>query len=115
MNKHLGPYAAMEQFRMVLPKNVSITCDSWFGTKSWLKYHKSISATLAMPDTQGGGLWQLFSHNLKLHQYCSFTNNKFIITVFKDKKLLKTASTVFKLGNLDPSFKTQFEALETNV
>ena len=44
-----------------------------------------------------------------------FTNNKFIITVFQDKKLLKTASTLFKIDNLDTLFETQFEALETNV
>ena len=46
---------------------------------------------------------------LHLHKH------KFIITVFQDKKLLKTASTLFKIDNLDTMFETPFEALETNV
>jgi hypothetical protein len=105
----------MDQFKMVLPMNVSLTCDSWFGVKSWLEHHKSTPITLAMADTQGSGLWQLFSHNLKKYEYRTFTNNKFIITFFQDNNLMRTASTVFKIGDLNPSFKTPFEALETNV
>ena len=37
------------------------------------------------------------------------------ITVFQNKKLMKTASTVFKIDDHDTLFETLFEALETNV
>ena len=100
---------------MMLSKNVSLTCDSWFGIKNWLKHYKSISTALTMHGTQVGGLWQLFNHNLKQHEYRTFTNNKLIINVFQDKKLLKTISTVFKIDDLYTIFKTSFEALETNI
>ena len=114
-SKHLGSYAAMDQFKLVLPKNTSLTCDSWFGVKSWLEYHVSLSITTAMSDNQGGGLWQLFGHQLKLNEYCSFTNGKIIITLFQDKTLVKTASTMFKIDKINAQLMTPFEALETNI
>ena len=50
-SKHLGPYAAMDQFKLVLPQDTSLTCDSWFGVKNWVEYHVSTPITVAMPDT----------------------------------------------------------------
>ena len=68
-----------------------------------------------MPDTQGHGLWQLFAHQLKQYQYRTFTNNKIIITIYKDNELMKTASTLFKIDKPNPHVITPNEALQTNV
>jgi len=89
--------------------------DSWFGMKSWMERHYKLLVTSAMSDVQGGGLWQLFSHNLKYKEYRTFWNGKIAITFFQDETLMKTASTCFKIAELDSSIVTPIQALETNI
>jgi hypothetical protein len=103
------------QFKLVLSQDTSLTCDSWFGVKNWVEYHVSTPLTVAMSDTQGGGLWQLFGHQLKHQEYRNFTNGKIIVTLYQDNALIKTASTMFKTGKVDSQMTTPFEALQTNV
>ena len=114
-SKHLGPYAAMDQFKLVLPQDTSLTCDSWFGVKNWVEYHVSKPLIVAMPDTQGGGLWQLFGHQIKHQEYQNLTNEKITVTLYQDNALIKTASVMFKTEKMDSQMTTPFEALQTNV
>ena len=79
-----------------------------------MEYHVSTPLTVAMPDTQGRGLWQLFGQ-LKHQEYRNFINGKIIVTLYKDNALIKTVSTMFKIGNVESQMTTPFEALQTNV
>jgi hypothetical protein len=113
--KHIGPYAALNQFEMILPKECSLVADAWFGMKSWMECHKSLSLTFALSPAQADGLWQLFGHGLEFKQYRTFSNGKIIVTLFKDAALVVTASTAFKFTNENPTVLTPFQALETNT
>ena len=113
--KHLGGYQALDQFKTMLPRNVSLTCDSWFGLKFWMEFNKHLPLTFAMNDNQGGGLWQLFSRDLKDNQYRTFSNGIILFTVYKGEGLMKTAFTSFTIGEVNTAMKTPFQARETNL
>jgi hypothetical protein len=113
--KHLGAYAALDNFKQVLPKKISLTCDSWFGMKSWMEFNNHLPVTMSMSSNQGDGLWQLFSHNLQRNQFRTFSNNKILVTVFLDEGLLVTASTMFKILDERASVNTPLQARKTNV
>ena len=112
---HMGPYAALDNFKQVLPKNVSLTCDSWYGMKSWMEFNKHMPLTFALPDTQGNGLWKLFAHDLQKNQFRTFFNGKLMVTVFMGEGLMVTGSTMYQLDKKDPSFLTPNQARTTNV
>lgn len=80
-----------------------------------MEANKTIKATFSLPENQVDGLWQLFEHNLGFHQYRSFTNDKMVITVFKDNGIVRTGSTCFKIAGLDTSITTPNLATRTNL
>lgn len=80
-----------------------------------MEANKTVKATFGLPETQGGGLWKLFEHDLGFHQYRSFTNGKMVITVFKDNGIVRTGSTCFKVAAMDPSITTLNLAATTNL
>jgi len=112
---HLGPYVVLDNFKQVLPKDTTLTCDSWFGMKSWMECNKTLPFTCAMPETQGGGLWKLFTYTLEKNQFRTFYNGKFFLTVFMSESLMVTGSTVFRLSNRDESVLSPNQARTTNV
>ena len=69
----------------------------------WMEAHKTLKIITGLPETQNDGLWKLFEHKLGFHQFWSFTNDKMVVTVFKDNEVVRTGSTAFKLVGMDSS------------
>ncbi|MGI0093607.1 MAG: hypothetical protein ACREA8_05840, partial [Nitrosotalea sp.] len=60
-------------------------------------------------------LWNIFGHDLHFGEYCSFFNDKMVLTVFADDSVVKTASTHFKVKNVDSSIQHANQLLPTNI
>lgn len=111
----IGPYEALDQFKMVLPKEIPLAVDRWFGMLKWLEFNKSLRITMSLPSTQSGELLDLFGYELEHNQFRTFTNGKVMITVFKGKHLMRTASTCFRHGEVNQFFTTPEQILQTNL
>ena len=113
--KHLGGYQALDQFKTILPKNISLTCDSSFGLKNWMEFNKHIPLTFAMNGNQGGGLWKLFSKDLRNNQYRTFSNGIILLTIYKGEGLMKIASTTLTIEEVNTTMRNPFQSRETNI
>ncbi len=83
-SKHLSVRQALDQFKTILPKNVTITFDNWFDVRNWIEFNKHLPITWPMKSQEKDGLLALFTHGLKKNQYRTFSNGKILITVFHD-------------------------------
>ena len=70
---------------------------------------------MGVPATQSGELLDLFAHKLQKNQYRVFAKDKVMVTVFMGKAILRTASTMFHCGSVDPDVRTPSQVLTTNV
>jgi hypothetical protein len=81
---------------------------------NWLQFHANLDWTLAVKEIQQE-LVEIFGHDLHFGEYCSFFNDKMVLTVFTDNFIVKTASTHFSVENVDPSVQHSNQLLSTNI
>jgi hypothetical protein len=87
----------MEAMINVLPSQVqlSITADCFFVLIGWLRANQTLPVTFGLSSLDLGRLTELFSHNLEQNQYKVLTDEKVVISVWIDNKVVIAASTAF--------------------
>ena len=109
-NDKITPSLALDCTLQLLPrKRTSVTADCWFGSLNWLEHNKDSLYTLAIGANQRPYLTRVFALNLKPSEWRTFTNDKIVMTVFADNKLMVTATTCFDVL-LDPIFKIKSQS-----
>lgn len=93
-----SPFDVLTDLYNNLPEDtrVSSTVDAYFGSVSWLMNHIDDSlVTMALNSARHLDMMELFGHQLQPHQYRTFTNERLMVTIWKDTKMLMTASNEF--------------------
>ncbi len=76
-------------------RDTSITTDSWFSRYARMASGNHVLCTTSLGNTEELALMRLCDWNLKFHEYRVFQCGQRIITIFKDRDLMRTASTCF--------------------
>jgi predicted lactoylglutathione lyase len=87
----------MEAMKNVLHSQIqlSITADSFFASIGWLRANQTLPVTFGLSSLDLGRLTELFSHNLEQNQNRVFTDEKVVVSVWIDNKVVMAASTAF--------------------
>ena len=95
----LNVSTVLDTIKKILPVKIPLTMDAWFGSPDWMQSNKDISITCCVSQQRLSHVWNVLSHNLKCGQYRIFTNGSIIVSVFADEKIMKTATTFFRIRN----------------
>lgn len=88
-NPKYAPHEVLTDLYDNLPPHTSVstTIDAYFGSISWLNlHHEDRLVTMALNSAHYPAMVELFSHQLRLHQYRTYTNGKVIVTVWNGRE-----------------------------
>lgn len=93
----LGGREVLDCMKSILPQgySFSITADSYFGSPSWLNAQTEHFFTLALSSATDPSLFQLFSYKLGPNEFRTFSNGRYVITLWQDNCLVVSASNLF--------------------